>query len=139
MLSVAVIALVLYQRERNRVSHWPVTEGTIETFELGYTGAGSRYQIPVCWLGYWYFGEGNRYSGYFAIPIADRDEAWVLGERLKGTKIEVHVNPNDSNDAQVLPQEPIGYSVIPKMKASQSVGTKDVLYEIALGFCFSLC
>jgi hypothetical protein len=114
-LAAIVAALVIRQRNEDRKSYWPTIEATIETYEI--QPYGRRNLLTACWLGYSFRLGGDTQAGEFGIILSDRDEAYFLSEKLKGTRITAHLNPK-SGQPQVLRQDFPGYSIVLNRQSS---------------------
>jgi Protein of unknown function (DUF3592) len=67
-----------------RARSWPLADGRIETGNVKEFG-----QQALGELGYSYFVEGNRYSGYFSWQFGDEQQAWDYVTKLKGQPVAV--------------------------------------------------
>jgi hypothetical protein len=73
-------------------SSWPIAEGRVET-----VGVNAFAQQAVAEIGYSYFVEGIRYSGYFSKQFAHEQDAWNYVSPLKGENVVVRYKSSSPN------------------------------------------
>ena len=108
-LAGAVTFLVVWQKRQNEKLRWPTVRATIETYKI--QPYGRRNLLVACWLGYSFRLGGDTQASEFAVILKDRDEAYFLGEKLKGTVITAHLNPK-TGQPEILRQDFPGYSIV---------------------------
>ena len=75
-----------------RGANWPTAVGKVET-----VGVRTFVEQSLAEIGYSYFVEGDRHSGYFTRQFAEEQEAWNYATPLKGQSVTVRYKTGAPN------------------------------------------
>src|SRR5262245_47147588 len=97
---------------KSRSRSWPVTIGTIETFEVRRVRRARLMTLHYCQLGHSYQVNGSYQASTLALPAADAEAAEELGKQLKSRTLEVRYNPNQPDDSLPAQSELDGRKIV---------------------------
>ena len=83
------IQLYLKKRKGAKWRGWPATRGTVDSVNVRLD------RIYFAELGYCYFVDGERYSGFHQTGFDGEEPAWEFCRALAGTEVEVRYDPKE--------------------------------------------